>query len=163
VPPDQLAEWLAWQLQNDPALQAIVNARQGITDGSEALAGEVGQFLSGQAQVSVPQIAPGNIYPALLTPLTLPAGDWLVTAYGYSPSSYAGADFSLSGAPGLSTNMVASLSVTAGGFGAVLNSIPARARLSGTSGLVFDLALLGISPFSLPGVFTLQVQAWRMR
>jgi hypothetical protein len=153
-------------LKTDPDLQAILNApRMGVTDGSNALPGQVGEFLSGQAVYQVPALGAGISWSGIGGPITLPAGDWMCSAYGYTGVPYEGVFIGMvTMPPGLSTDMAGGLSLTAGAVGTVVNGVPARALVTTPTLLPFTLSVLGApSAASVAGPFTIQVEAWRMR
>jgi hypothetical protein len=132
----------------------------GVTDGSDAKAGQIGEYI----------IANGNLsYPASVTthgsisPLVLPPGDWNVGAsLQTSTDTATGAFFYLDPQPtGFSTTMIGWYgAATVSTEFAVVQGIPARASLTVPTLLPFAVGI-GAGPNA--GVATLTVQARRAR
>ena len=91
-----------WQCQ--PCPPGIRGPIIGVTDGSKAAPGEVGELIIGTANTAYP--ASSLNWNATLSPLVVPPGDWLLTSSMGFSTMIQGAYFYLSPLPpGISNNM----------------------------------------------------------
>ena len=140
---------------------------QGVTDGSNAAPGDVGEYIS---FFFPQQPVAGNTNSLNLTLSTaqIPPGDWLVqwtVVVNVAPDGATGgarAAFSTQGTPPLGNNLQASLVPAApGGTNATINSMPIR--LNNTTTFNYEIYVStffsGVTNIWVSG----QLQAWRMR
>jgi hypothetical protein len=140
---------------------------QGVTDGSDAKAGIIGEYIVMRG--SAPYAAYPTNTTASISVGVLPPGDWNVTATMVSTTLVGSADFHLAPQPtGMSNEMwgVAN-AFTSGGVSEQnisLNAQAARGSFSVPTLLAFTIDIGQSAAASLPaGTATVQVEARRMR
>jgi hypothetical protein len=137
----------------------------GVTDGSNAPAGYVGEFISTSANMSF--AASPAITTQTLSTLVVPAGDWDVDAYAGFSTFTGPLWFVLSPAPtGISNPMNAAsigISSSMSSQDVVLNAAPARASFTASTLLSFQLSVNQSGAGLLAGTASLFVQARRAR
>ena len=130
----------------------------GVTNGSDAPAGQVGEYIKLTATGSIPNTS-GTWQLVNVNPGSLQAGDWDVTATLNVNQFVLGASMQLSPVPpGFTTGMNGLLTSAAGLEGWVV-AMPARAILAGPASLPFALTF----DSNAAGSFELIVQARRAR
>lgn len=155
-----LKKMLADVLDENPELLAKTQPVFGVTDGSNALPGTVGEFV----ELHAPDIA----FPTATTTSTaiagiLPAGDWAVQAYAYVSGAVTGAQFYLDPQPpGVSDSMGAVLALS-GQENITLVGPMVRASLSAATVLTFSATTNNEGPGAAPGTMSVRVNAWRVR
>lgn len=160
----KIAETLKDLLLNDPDLQAILDApRMGVVDGSAAVPGQVGEWISSSASITIPALGAGNNWQGLVTPISLPAGDWMCFADATWALFYPSVFFGMGPVPaGLSNGMLGG----SWGSGDVNNRIalgvPAHAAMATPTLLTFQV-LIQAGGVVGSGNFTQRVQAIRLR
>ena len=130
---------------------AVLQAKQGVMDGSDAAAGQVGEFIA--SDIAGPGIGIGNNVPSDVTSLPLTAGDWDVRGEvwfhlgsGTTGNCEAGislASGALPGNPGLGSRATQTFVHTANS-GQVLALAPCRMSLSAAA-TVYLVALCGFT------------------
>jgi hypothetical protein len=161
-----LVKEIACLLKTDPELQAILNApAMGITDGSSALPGQVGEVLNGQATLNIPAVGAGVNYQTNASPLILTPGDWMCFNYAWWSDLYEGVYFYLNPYPaGSSTDMAGGLFSPTGITDATIaDGAPAHILVSQPTRLAYSVSMNGATGGSPAGQFDLQVQAVRIR
>ena len=139
----------------------------GVTDGSNAQPGQVGEFVTGTA--SLAYAANPAITQNVNSLIVLQPGDWDVRAFGQTSSAFGVAQFYLSPVPaGLSNEMNAVVfeSTAVGGVLSwdTLVSATARASVKVPTLLAFAMAVNQSIASGLPaGTFTMWVEARRVR
>lgn len=139
--------------------------RLGVTDGSVAAPGEIGEFITGSDILSYP-INTTGVTIGMLSPLVVPPGDWdLIANLETSTNTGTGAYFMVSPIPaGLSNNMVGWYGI--GGTGPstiafqVMTGLPARGSFAVATALPFTV---GIGTPPAAGTATLLVAGRRRR
>jgi hypothetical protein len=158
--------WVDYNQQVSDLLNRVA-ANAGVTDGSNAGAGQVGEWLS---SVVASGGALANNIPVNVTTLPLTAGDWDVTGevwftIGSGPTGSVQAGISLSsaafpGAPGTGSRIVQSWTHQSGAP-QVLGLAPARMSLS-AAGTAYLIAAVGYSSGSAPVAWG-RIEARRVR
>jgi hypothetical protein len=140
---------------------------QGVTDGSNAKPGYIGEFITGVG--SIAYAANPAVTTAVTSPLVVAPGDWDLWAF-LLPSTEVGAmSFSLSPLPvGVSNPMQAASATFTPGVGAsesvILNATPARGNFTVPTLLAFSVSVWQSTDASLPaGTATLTVSGRRRR
>lgn len=135
----------------------------GVTNGSNAAAGQVGEFRN----FTAPNINfPTTLQTVSITPGSLPPGDWMVQAYAFISVPVTGAQMYLNPQPaGVFDSMGASLAVS--GPGAVENvtlvGTITRGNVTVNTPLTFSVSTNNYGSGPSAGYISLRVNAWRMR
>lgn len=160
VPGGWFGGWLGvspwWQNSGAPG-----GGRWGVTDGSDATPGEIGECL----RLVAPDInfPPDANYTVTVTAGTLSPGDWACQAYAYVDSEVTGAQFYLTPVPpGLSDSMGAVLALQ-GHENITLVGPLVRANVTVPTILSFSCSTNNDGPGTAPGVMSVRLNAWRMR
>lgn len=160
---DQQADQLAWLLLNHPDLVDTLNqVRMGVTDGTPALPGQVGQFISGSATLAVPALNPGATWTGTVSPLQIPPGDWMVFPDAYWDQWYPSVAFGMSPPSGFTTGMLGGSWGSSDPNNRLAVGIPAHALISNPAHLIFNVALMAAGA-TATGTYTQRVQAYRIR
>jgi hypothetical protein len=134
---------------------------QGVTDGSNALAGNIGEFVTMQASFSIPTAAQVG---AIVTVGVLSPGDWTCNAYCNTTVVVSDLSFHLSPIPaGFSNAMDAALGNAAGLLNATFISPMARGSISVPTLVAFAANTNTISAGTTAGSGTIYFSARRSR
>jgi len=122
----------------------------GVTDGSDALPGQVGEY----KRFSVNVVLANGSQQQMAGLGPLPAGDWDIISRGFAPGPLQGLNFYLPAAPpGVDTDLGAVLSDTAGSDWSLLLGSPGRALVAQSTN--FSFTIVSINPGA---AITLQLQ-----
>lgn len=126
----------------------------GVTDGSNAMPGDVGEFITGESTTS---LTPAQVFQADVSPLIVPPGDWLLYASVEGRLGLGGSWwFVKNSPPGLSNGMQGSV----GGTEGVVVGQPARGSFTVATPLVF---VLNVTNLDAANLVIFKVEGWRMR
>lgn len=135
----------------------------GITDGTPAKAGEVGEYISGVANYSYPASAVGLVISGSVGPLVIPPGDWDVWLNGYTSGYVNGLSFSATGAH-LENQMWSSMASGVSDIAPVLWGGPSRSLVSVPTLLTVNFVIYINETVGLPaGTLSIQASARRVR
>lgn len=160
---DVQADKLAWLLLNHPDLVDTLNqVRMGVIDGSPALPGQVGEFISGQATIAIPALGAGITWGGTAQPLQIPPGDWMVFADAYWDLWYPSVAFGMTPPSGFSSGMLGGSWGTGDPNNRVAVGQACHALISNPVHLVFNVAVAAAGATGA-GTYTQRVQAYRIR